>query len=123
MDSLAKPKRLAVWPANDLSNGLTMALEFAHTSTRQDAEYEAQWNDAEDHGDWVVSSPQRSLPPTVPEVRDTWPDYANSQLKEATTGLYYAQKQEVRDTYGVKEEGPRRVSERWLSHERRLDGL
>ena len=96
MDSLAKPKRLAVWPANDLTNGLTYALEFQHTSTRTDPEYEAQWDDDENHDDWVASRP------AYPLLYRTWPDYAT--LKEATTSLYYAQKQEVRDTYVRKKD-------------------
>jgi hypothetical protein len=95
-DALAPPKRLAVWPANDLTNGLTMALEFQHTSTRIDSEYEQQWNSDEDHDDWVVQ------PPAYPLLYRTWPDYAT--LKEATTSLYYAQKQEVRDTYVRKKD-------------------
>ena len=39
-----------------------MALEYEHTSTRIDADYETQWNDAEDHGYRVVST---SLPPPL----------------------------------------------------------
>ena len=102
-------KRMPVWPANDLTNGLTMALEFQHTSTRVDSLYESQWNDAEDHGGtgpdgacqtgdecWKVQQP------AYPLLYRNWPDY--NTLKEATTSLYYAQKQEVRDTYVRKKD-------------------
>ena len=69
MDSLAKPKRMAVWPANDLTHGLTYALEFQHTATMT-GEYETQWDDNENHDDWVASSP------AYPLLYRNWPDYA-----------------------------------------------
>ena len=42
--------------------------------------------------------------PAYPLLYRTWPDYET--LKEATTQLYYAQKQEAGERYVRREEGP-----------------
>merc|ERR1712138_218065 len=81
-----------------------MALEFQHTSTRVDSLYESQWNDEEDHGDCNAAGGEcwKVQQPAYPLLYRNWPDY--NTLKEATTNLYYAQKQEVRDTYVRKKD-------------------
>ena len=84
--------KVPAWPANDLTDGLTLALEFEHTQQRQDPLYEKQWGTADDYKAGEVDV--KVQPPLVPLVYRTWPDYET--LKEAATALYYQQKQEVR---------------------------